>query len=258
MAPSNADTGASVRGALNTLRILEEVAARQPVGVSELAKATGIPKSSAQRFLLTLQQAGWLHQVGQETTRWALTAKALSVGLTASTELGLREAALPVMGRVRDETDETVHLAVRDGNALVVIDRLDSTQPVRTFVRLGTRVPMHATASGRAVLAHLPNAQVQQIIDLGLPRYTEHTIVDPAALYREIEATRERGYAINVCEWRPHVGAVGAAILSPTGQPVGALAISIPVVRYREDQVPRYGALGLEAGKEIGRLLRSE
>lgn len=256
--PGADEPAGSVRSALNTLLILEEVAARQPVGVTELSKATEIPKSSVQRFVLTLQRAGWLQQVGHEATRWTLTSKALSVGLTASPEVNLREAALPVMQDVRDQTNETVHLAIRDGAGLVIVERLDSTQPVRTFVRLGTHVPMHATSSGRAVLAQLPEREVADTIDLGLPRFTEHTVVDPAALWREIDLVRERGYATNVCEWRPHVGAVASAIRTATGEPLGAMAISMPVIRYSDEQAATYGALSVRAAHQIGQSLRGE
>lgn len=252
MASSTDSPGKSVQSVLNTLRILEEVATLQPAGVTELAKAAGMPKSSVHRFLLTLQRAGWVDQVGREVTRWRLTPKALTIGLNSSSRLSFREAALPVMQQMRDETHETVHLALRDNSTVVIIERLDSDQAVRTFVRLGTRAPMHATASGRAILARLSSEDITHIIDLGLPRYTDTTITDPTALRNEIDATSRRGYAINNCGWRHHVAAVATAVTDSTTAPVGALTISIPTVRWSDTVAADYGLLASQAATTIG------
>jgi IclR family acetate operon transcriptional repressor len=246
----------SINSVLNALRVLEEVAARQPVGVSELSRATGLPKSSAQRLVLTLHRAGWLRPVGSELTRWVLAPRILSVGLSALGEYGgLREAALPIMEWLRDETGETIHLAIREGGENVIIERIDSTEAVRTFVRLGTRVPLHATSTGRSILAYLPQDEVDPILGKKLTRYTKNTLVDPERVREELRAIRERGYAVNVCEWRPDVAAVGGAILTAGGRPAGAVTISMPMSRFRKDLVPKYGRLVVEATHRIAKSL---
>jgi IclR family acetate operon transcriptional repressor len=104
-----------MRNVLNTLRVLEEVATRQPVGVGELARVLDMPKSSVQRALHTLNSAGWIRPATGEITRWAATTKALDVGRHASGGLGLRDAAMPVMEDLRRRTEETIHLTVPEG-----------------------------------------------------------------------------------------------------------------------------------------------
>lgn len=269
MHPAPQATDSGMRAALTTLRVLEVVAELQPVGVSAIARTTGIPKSSVQRCLLTLRQAGWLASARSDSRQWVLTGKALSIGLQVSGELGLREAALATMQELRDETRETIHLtsygaehtaeAVGDTgtapDALVIVDRLDSTEPVRTWVRLGTRAPLHASCSGRAVLAHLPEAEVERLLAGPLESYSEHTLTDRDRILAELATVRAQGYAVNDCAWRPGVGAVAAALLDPRGHPVGALAISMPIQRYDTERARKLGPRVADAAHRISRTL---
>ncbi len=252
-----AEPESGMRAALTTLRVLETVADLQPAGVTAVARAAGIPKSSAQRCLHTLRDAGWLAPAHSDRARWALTGKALTVGLRASADVGLREAARPTMQWLRDETDETVHLSSYSGQshrpreALVIVDRLDSTQPVRTWVRLGTHVPLHASCSGRAVLATLPDNEIDTALSDPLERYSENTLASRDAVLADLVRVRERGYATVENGWRQGVGAVGAALLDPRHRPVGALAVSLPAQRYDQGRSRELGPLVATAAREI-------
>lgn len=249
--------GGGMRAVITTLRVLETVAELQPVGVSAIARATRIPKSSVHRCLLTLREAEWLMTSRDDRTQWVLTGRALSVGIHASVELGLREAALPTMRDLRDETHETIHLLSSYGtdHDLVVIDRMDSDEPVRTWVHLGARAPLHASCSGRAVLARLPDSEVERLLSGELERFSETTPADLPAVLEDLRRVREVGYATNDCAWRPGVGAVGAALVNPQGRPVGALAISVPVQRYDAERAGRLGPMAVAAARRISAAL---
>jgi IclR family acetate operon transcriptional repressor len=253
--PSASQPDSGMRAVLTTLRVLETVAELQPVGVSAIARATDIPKSSVQRCLVTLRQAGWLTSARADKAQWVLTGKALSIGMHVSVELGLREAALATMQELRDETRETIHLSSYD-DALVIIDRLDSTEPVRTWLRLGTHIPLHASCSGRAVLAHLPGSEVDRMLAGHLERYSENTLADRDAVIADLRTVRARGYATVESGWRPGVGAVAAAVLDARGRPIGALAISVPVQRYDAARANRLGPLVAGAARTINTALR--
>lgn len=248
---------AGMGAALTTLRILETVADLQPAGVTAVARAAGVPKSSAQRCLHALREAGWLAPAHSDRARWALTGKALTVGLRASADVGLREAARPTMQWLRDETDETIHLSSYGGQSqraeesLVIVDRLDSTQPVRTWVRLGTRVSLHASCSGRAVLSQLPDDEATAMLDFPLERFSEQTVASLDGLLADLADVRARGYATVQNGWRQGVGAVGAALLDTRDRPVGALAISLPAQRYDEQRSRDLGPLAATAAREI-------
>lgn len=241
----------------NALRVLEEVALRQPIGVGELSRRLGMPKTSVQRALVTLHDAGWLRPGGTELRRWYLTGKALSVGRHSSPELGLREAALPTMNRLRDQTGETIHLSVRDGDGMFLVERVDSPNAVRTFNPLGANAPLHASASGKAVLALLPDTELERLLEVGLERYTPATTVAPGELRAELAAIRERGYAVNFGEWRADVTGVGRAIADVDGQPYAAVNVSAPASRTSEEDINRYGKLVINAAMEIEARLNS-
>ncbi|MDP4506735.1 IclR family transcriptional regulator [Nonomuraea sp. NBC_00507] len=237
-----------MQNVINALRVLEEVAVRQPAGVGELARGLGLPKSTVQRSLRTLHEAGWIRPAGGAVTRWQVTSKALQVGRRA--ELGLRDVALPVMEELRQRTGETIHLMVPEGDAVVLIERLETDKPLRIVLPLGIRLPLHASANGKAVLAHLDRPLDE------LPAYTGTTITDPELLRAELAEVRARGYADNRGEWRSDIAAVASAVLGPDG-PVASLSISTPASRMPDDRRPEYGKLVTQAARTLTESLPS-
>ncbi|MEV0819632.1 IclR family transcriptional regulator [Nonomuraea rubra] len=237
-----------MQNVINALRVLEEVADRQPIGVGELARGLGLPKSTVQRSLRTLHEAGWIRPAGGEVTRWQVTSKALQVA--RRTELGLRDAAVPVMEELRQATGETIHLMVPEGDAVVLIERLETDKPLRIVLPLGIRLPLHASANGKAVLAHLDRPFGE------LPGYTATTITDPRALRAELDAVLRRGYADNRGEWRADIAAVAAAVLGPAG-PIASLSVSTPASRMTEELRAEYGKLVTRAARTLGQDLVS-
>lgn len=255
---SQSESNRPIASVLSTFRVLEEVAQRQPVGVSEISRATGMPKSTVQRCLFTLHHAGWLRIVDAERAKWGVTTKPLGIGLRAAGEAGLREAAEPYLEELRDLTDETVHLTARDGDGLIILARRDSTQAVRTYVDIGARAPMHATSSGLAIMAHLDDEQLEALVGGGLDRFTKDTIVAKKPLIEEVKHTRDRGYAVNARSWwRPEVSAVAAAVLAASGRPIAAVAISIPTSRFDTDRVDFYGSCAVDIAAKISKAVQS-
>lgn len=248
---------------LSTLRILEEVAVRQPIGVSDLARATDIPKSTVQRCLVTLKKAGWLRIVDSEHTRWGVTMKALAIGLRGAGEHDLRLVAGPVIKRLAARTNETVHLGLRDGPDSVIVAREDSTQVVRVFLEIGTRLPLRVSSIGIAIMAHLDPQEIDELLqlevkELELEELGDAPVPDSDALRRDIAATAARGYSLNGSSWfRPHVASIGAAILDSSRRPIAALALSIPEMRYDATKETTLAQLAVEAASEITELIRS-
>lgn len=242
-----------MQSVLRSLEVLEAVAEHQPVGVAELARRLDLPTSTVQRILGTLAKAGWLRPTDDELTRWTMTGKALIIGRKAVREVGMKEAAAEPMTALRDATQETIHLSVVDGTErMILIDRVDCDQAVRTYNKLGGTSPLHATASGRSVLAAMSDADVEKVIARGLARLTETTITDPERLRGDITEIRENGYAVNISENRANVCAIGAAVRDTTGRPVAGVSISMPDIRFDHRQVPNWGALVVKTAAEIG------
>ncbi|MFD2416433.1 IclR family transcriptional regulator [Amycolatopsis pigmentata] len=247
----------SMNSVLSTLRVFEEVAMRQPIGVSELSRATRIPKSSVQRCLVTLQQAGWLRVVDPEHARWGVTMKALTLGLRGAGEQDLRDVAAPVVKRLASETDETVHLGLRDGEDYVIVAREDSTQVVRVFLDVGTRLPLRATSAGIAIMALLDPGEVDDLLRKELTEFAESPVPTSGELREEIARTAERGYALNISStwYRPHVASIGAAVTDPAGRPIAGLTLAMPEMRYDSSREKALAKLVVTAADEISRLI---
>src|SRR5581483_8576604 len=152
-----------------------------------------------------------------------------------------------------ERTGETIHFSVPDGDVrLVLIDRVDSIHPVRTFNAIGAATELHASASGKAFLAMLPDDEVAGVLARPLAKVMPNTSVDPQHLMHQVLEARERGYAVNISENRAHVCAVGAAVAGQSGRPVAAVAISMPDLRFEPGRVSEWGAWVRETAREIG------
>jgi IclR family acetate operon transcriptional repressor len=241
-----------MKSVTRSLRILEAVAQHQPVTVGELTKLFGLPKSTVQRTLVTLAEAGWLRANRKDTTRWEIGARVLAVRPAALQGSSLFAAAREPMVRLRDTVNETIHLSVPDAlQCMVVVDRVDCSHAVRTFHTVGDTSPLHATATGRAVLAHLPKQDVEELVTQGLERYSDATPTDPDELRAELDRIRIDGYAVNRNQYRPDVCAIAAPVLDEEGTPLATVAISMPDSRYDADRLPEWGRLVADAAAEI-------
>ena len=241
-----------MKSVMRSLRILEAVAQHQPVTVGELTKLFGLPKSTVQRTLVTLNEAGWLRANRKDTTRWEIGPRVLAVRPAALQGSSLFAAAREHMIRLRDALNETIHLSVPDApQCMVVVDRVDCHHAVRTFYAIGDTSPLHATATGRAILAHLPKADVDELMEHGLERFSEATPTEPDALRAELDRVRTDGYSVNQNQYRPDVCAVAAPILDEDGTPLAAIAVSMPDSRYDAERLPELGRLVADTAKEI-------
>jgi IclR family transcriptional regulator, acetate operon repressor len=241
---------------LTALRVLEVVSEHQPIGVSDVARGLGMPKSSAQRALISLAEAGWVRRVDDSpSTRWALTPRALIVGSRAGGDVGLTAVARPAMEYLHAQTRETIHLLVHEDDHMVFVERLESPQVVRSSYPLGMRAPMSACSSGKAFLAAMPSDEAAVIISHGLPASTGASITDPARLMEELDRTRARGFAINRGELSPDISAVAAAILDGHRRPVASISISVPAQRMTEDLWDTYGGMVVGAARQVSAAL---
>jgi IclR family acetate operon transcriptional repressor len=165
----------------------------------------------------------------------------------------LYAAARGPMRELRDLTNETVHLSVPDStNSMVLIDREDCTQTVRTFSPIGDLSPFHATATGLAVLAYMTEADADEILSRDLPKFSDTTPSDPAEIRLELERIRQRGYSVNLSQYRPAVCAIGAPVIDSDGAPAASICISMPESRYDPARLEEWGNAVAKAAAAIG------
>jgi IclR family acetate operon transcriptional repressor len=193
------------------------------LGISELALRAGIPKSTVSRLVSTLVRQHYLERDGRCVH---LGLRVFELGQLAEQPRELRAAALPVMVDLRARTGESVHLAIRDGREMLCIAVMRGRSSARPLVRTGGRLPIHATALGKAVLAHASQAEVDALASPGLEPWTSSTITDPDVLRAQLAATRCGALAMEMGEFAPGLACAATAVFTPTGRLVGALSVS--------------------------------
>lgn len=225
------------------LSVLEAIASQQPIGVTALARLLDEDKSAIQRALMTLADAGWIRTVSEPPTRWELTAHILAVAYAAHGSNDLRRRARPILERLRDDTNETVLLALPDIKKFVIADVIESRQMLRMVPDIGDVIAPRNTATGRAMLAFM---QREQQIDM-LGGEPEHALLDGLVL------TRERGYAISEGETNPLATNIAAPIFEMDGNVVAAIVVCGPRERLQADTHAGIGAALLQATRELSR-----
>ena len=202
------------------------------VALSELATRSGLPLPTIHRLVRTLVASGYVRQL--PSRRYALGPRLIRLGDAASRMLG--EWARPQLAALVDATGESANLAMLDGDAVVYVAQVPSRHTMRMFTEVGRRVPAHCTGVGKALLATLPPAEVRALVArTGLPAATPHTITDPAALARELDTVRTRGYAVDDAEQELGVRCVAVAV--PGAPSATALSVSGPAARVTWEAV---------------------
>ncbi|ONH60480.1 hypothetical protein CcI49_11345 [Frankia sp. CcI49] len=244
-----------MRSVRTAMQVLEAVAQLQPVGLSELSRKLGLPKTTVQRGLTSMAESGWLESDPVDSTKWIVSVRAFVVGSTVSDRGGLRAQALPRMNALAAQVKETIHLTIFDGETVLLIERIDSVHPVRAFTPLGQRAELHASSNGKSVLAYLPPVEIDNYLKTDLGAITRHTVTDPEILLKELEEIRTRGYAISAEELQEGVVSVAASIRPGGGRPVGALSISGPEPRMPAVLHDDYGEKVLAVAEGIAAAL---
>ncbi len=215
-----------VESVLRAMRLLDCFEIGRPeMTLAELVRCGGYSKTTTYRLLTTLEEAGWLERTPSAAFR--LTIKSFQVGSIVMEGLELRREAVPIMERLAQVCGETVYLTVPSGTHAVCLERTDGGSAVRVAdLHVGGAQPLHLGAGPRALLAFDEEGLLPALLDAGLSRRTEHTIVDPDALRADLEQVRRRGYSISDEDaTTPGVAAIGAPVFDAGGSVVAALSV---------------------------------
>jgi DNA-binding IclR family transcriptional regulator len=204
------------------------------LGVSESARLLDVGRSTAHRLMTTLQRHQFVVQ--DAASRAYRAGPALrELGATVSTRVDLRGRCRPYLESLSEEVGETANLVVLRSADALFLDSVESRRPLRVGSREGVVLPAYAVSAGKALLATLPTEHLHQLLpDARLAPVTRRTLRTRAALERELEQIRKRGYAINDGESEPEITAVGAAVPGLPGGERVAVAISAPASRVHD------------------------
>ncbi len=228
---------------LRAVGLLKAFTAEQPVlRLPELARGAGLNKTTAHRLLSALANEGLLERL-PAGAGYRLGPELLALGSRALGAAGLRAAARGELQALAFATRETATLEVLVGRDVLILDEATGDYVVGSMPSLGTRWPAHATSTGKVLLAQLPAAALDLLLDGTLAAPTARTITDPAALRRELGRVRRRGWAVAVEELEAGFVAVGAPVLAPDGVAVAAVSIGGPKSRLDHRRLGELGTL---------------
>lgn len=249
----------SIQSVDRALRLLETIAEMGgEATLTELAGRTQLNISTCHHLLATLLKWGFVAKIPGRRS-YALGARILYLGHACLQQVDLPRRAQPYIDRINQTTGETVHLAVLQGDVLVTLVKRDARHAVRVDTgTLGNSDAAHASATGKAMLAWLPEDEIRRIVGThGMTAFTPNTVSDFSELIEALRLVRRNGYAIDREEFQPGVVCIGAAIRNHTGAVVGAISASTPTMRasdshlaqMRDEVVAATRALSAELGE---------
>ena len=230
--------GRRIRSVDRTFQILQEIGESERVSVSELAESVDLSPGTVHTHLATLKYNGFVEQEGKE---YRLGMEFIPFGERVRNQTDLYQAGKSEVDALAYRHDAVAHLATEyDGRLLVLHETFGKDavgKNIHTRKRNQPQNHMHCTAAGKAILAHLPEQQVDDIIHQeGLPAYTSHTLTDEATLYEELTQIRDRNYAVNNEEVVHGNRGIGAPVVHEDGEVIGAISVSGPANSWQDER----------------------
>lgn len=239
--PANARTSELrlIQSVDRALLLLETMAqARGTISLRDLCEATGLNTSTSHHLLMTLAYRGYVRQDAR-SKEYGLGHKLFELSAAGARQIDIVQLAMPALERLNEQTGEAVHLAVLEGRDLVTVAKLDSRHAVRVDSgMMGKSGAAHATATGKAILAWLPEPEMRAILDArGMPAYTDNTVTSADELIRQLALVRRHGYAADHEEFQPGVICIGTAVRDHMGAVVASISCSAPTMRAGEEEL---------------------
>lgn len=242
----------SVQSVDRAVQVLEILAREGDAGVSEVARELGVHPSTASRLIGALLGHELVEHHGPRG-RYRLGVGILRLAGATAGRLDLTTQAQPVCDALAAELDETTNVAIASGGMAINVCQAQGTTAIAAQNWVGQRTVLHATSSGKVLLAHMTGPEREEVLNRGLERFTPRTIIGAAALREELLAIRERGYAAATEEYEEGLNAVAAPVRAHDGTVVAAISASGPAYRLTLERLPEAGAAVARAGAEVSR-----
>lgn len=235
------------------LTILERMSEQdEPIRLQDISRIVGMNESTALRYIATLQKSGYVVQ-DADTGRYALTYKICAVAANVSSRKSIRNICSPYLRSIAHIFSESANVAEEHNMMVVYIEAISGPrQLLMTTRRVGNVSPMHCTAVGKLLLLNYSQQHLQQYIATkGLPALTDHTIVEPARLFAELEKVRSQGYALDNEEYEAGARCVAAPVYDYTGNIIAGLSVSGPITRMTDEHIYEKLPFLLDAAQQV-------
>ncbi|SDS74017.1 DNA-binding transcriptional regulator, IclR family [Nocardioides scoriae] len=254
---SNAEVESPAAGGVQSvdraLRILEILARSGESGVTDIAGALEVHKSTAFRLVATLEQHGLVEQV-EGRGKYRLGVGLLRLAGATSARLDVVQEARPLCKQLAADTGETVNIATLSGGSALYLDQVAGPSALQPHNWVGQHIPLHATSNGKVLMAWLDDAELKRLLG-GLPSYTGLTITSRSALRKELEVVRDQGYALAVDELEVGLAAIAAPVRNAHGDVICSLSVSGPTFRLTDERMGTVVPMLLEAADELSHRL---
>ncbi|ACQ81953.1 transcriptional regulator, IclR family [Beutenbergia cavernae DSM 12333] len=228
---------AGVKSSERTLDVLELLAqSPEPLTMTEISRRLSVPKSSLHKLLGTLERRGWVQTDELTHTRYRVGLRALRAGTSFVDADEVVRLTDPILTALSGQFEEATHLGRLDGAEVVYLAKRESTHPLRMFSAVGRRLPAHATAMGKAMLATMDAAEIESLLGTDLAVLTQRTIRSLEELHEDLALTRERGYGIDDEESADMMRAVAVSL--PVDGTHNAISLSAPSARLPREMLP--------------------
>jgi DNA-binding IclR family transcriptional regulator len=222
--------------------------------LTDLAQRAGLNKTTAYRLLTALEREGLVAR-NEQGEAYRLGPEMIALGGRALRANDLRSASRACLERLAKQTGETATLEVLSGRQVLILDEVLTSHLVGTSQSVGTRWPAHATSTGKAMLAFLPEEERQELLQAPLECLTEKTLTDPQRIARELAHIRSQGYATAIEEIELGFIAIGAPVRDHSGKVIAAISLGGPSARLSASRLPVLGAQVADAAGDISAAL---
>jgi DNA-binding IclR family transcriptional regulator len=234
------------------LRVMEHLSTRQEGGsITDIATRLSLPKNSVFRILRTLAANGYLDE---RDKAYRLSPKVLSLGYAAVQSTHLIDSCMDEMRTLRDEINETIFVGALSEGKVVILEELPSFQLVKFTIEIGHKVPIHASAPGKAILAYLPPAEQKDLLNhIAFTRFNDRTIPGMKAMLKEVEKIQTVGYALDQGEEVADIWCIASPVLDYRAYPIASIWLSGPEFRMSRMDQARAGTVVREHALRISK-----
>jgi IclR family transcriptional regulator, KDG regulon repressor len=227
----------SIRAVERALDVLSCCSHQTPeLTMTQIAEQIGINKSTVHRLLATLEKKRYVER-DTATGLYRPGIRLYQMAYLTLEHNDLRRLATMFLHRLCDQQRENVNLAILDVTDVIYLDVVESLQRVKLAATSGQRLPAFCTASGKAILAFLPEENVKRILQQGTPRYTQHTLSTSKEFFEDLYHTREQGFAISEQEYEDGINAIAAPIFTGSNQPIASVSVAGPAYRLTRERM---------------------
>ena len=223
--------------------------------IRDLSSALDIPRTSVHRILKLLTNNDIL-AFDPKTKKYHWGSEMIRIAQSVYQNTEMRGLALPILRKIVDKCNETAILTLYDHQTHQIIfsDQVQCEQNILYKTQIGVRLPIHAGASGKAILAFLPEEEIEEIIASGLQGVTDHTVVDPDRLRKQLAEIRRKGYAVSHGERVPEAVGIACPVFDFNSRSIGSILVTVPSYRFRPEMESRIHRLVKEGADRLSYL----